>query len=242
MERFDVVIAVNVLHATRNVRAAVGHVKRLLEPGGRLILCETTRVQEVTTLTFGFLDGWWRFDDEQERLAGGPLLSAGGWEALLEEAGLQAVARLAHDAVNGYEPPQHVIVAANDAAPSDAARPAAGDVEEAITASLALVLEIEEQSFDRDTPYTDFGVDSILAVEIVDRINERLGIALRPTDLFNYPSIGKLAAHIAAAHAPRRPAEPAADVEVLAVLQRLAAGEIDAADADGLVARLVERT
>ena len=35
-------------------------------------------------------------------------------------------------------------------------------------------------------------MDSILAVEIVNRVNRSLGISLRATDLFNYPSVEKL--------------------------------------------------
>ena len=69
-------------------------------------------------------------------------------------------------------------------------------IEETIIASLSDVLNIDDQAFDMDIPYTEFGVDSILAVEISDRINEQLSIQLRTTDLFNYATIRQLVDHI----------------------------------------------
>ncbi len=61
--QFDVVLAANVLHATRDVEAALRHVRRLLVPGGWLVLVEGTEPQSWLDLTFGLLPGWWRFAD-----------------------------------------------------------------------------------------------------------------------------------------------------------------------------------
>lgn len=58
------------------------------------------------------------------------------------------------------------------------------------------VLQIDPKDLTFDASYTDIGVDSILAVEIINRINDRLNISLRTTDLFNYPNIRKLSEHI----------------------------------------------
>lgn len=65
-----------------------------------------------------------------------------------------------------------------------------------ILGSVASVLEIDQQEFDLDAPYTDFGVDSISAVDIINRINSDLSIQLKSTDLFNYSTIRKLIDHI----------------------------------------------
>jgi len=83
-------------------------------------------------------------------------------------------------------------------------------------------------------------VDSILAVEIADRINERLGIALRATDLFNYPTIARLASHIDTTFGTPLQPLPSGDDAALEVLRRLAAGEIDAETAGRQVAGLAE--
>jgi acyl carrier protein len=55
---------------------------------------------------------------------------------------------------------------------------------------------MDRHQFDTDASYTEFGVDSILAIEIINRLNEKLAIQLRTTDLFNYPTIRQLVDHI----------------------------------------------
>src|SRR5205085_5444328 len=60
---FDLVIAANVLHATRDLGETLANVRRLVRPGGELLLLEGTRPQRWIDLTFGLTDGWWRFAD-----------------------------------------------------------------------------------------------------------------------------------------------------------------------------------
>jgi acyl carrier protein len=69
-------------------------------------------------------------------------------------------------------------------------------VEGQVLDNFADVLQLEPQEFDTNTPYTEYGVDSILAVEIIKKLNDKLAIELRTTDLFNYPTIRQLADHI----------------------------------------------
>jgi len=69
-------------------------------------------------------------------------------------------------------------------------------VEESILKILAEILEIDKIQLDPEKTHTDYGVDSILAIEIIDRINEELKIRLNSTDLFNYPTIKKLSSYI----------------------------------------------
>ena len=85
---FDVVIAANVLHATRDLRETLGHAVSLLAPGGLLILLEGTIRQRWVDLTFGLTEGWWRFDDTALR-PDYALISAQQWKALLKETGLE---------------------------------------------------------------------------------------------------------------------------------------------------------
>ncbi len=88
-DEFDVVIATNVLHATKELAATLRHAKRLIRPGGALVLNESVEVQEYSTYTFGLLPGWWSASDPHERLADSPLASASGWPALLHDAGFR---------------------------------------------------------------------------------------------------------------------------------------------------------
>jgi NAD(P)-dependent dehydrogenase (short-subunit alcohol dehydrogenase family)/acyl carrier protein len=79
---FDVVIAANVLHATANVGDALARVRRLLAPGGVLLLLEGIAPAWWLDVTFGLTDGWWRFADDR---AAHPLLSAEAWRTRLSE-------------------------------------------------------------------------------------------------------------------------------------------------------------
>jgi predicted TPR repeat methyltransferase len=38
----DLIVAANVLHATRNLEETLAHVRELLQPGGQLLLLEAT--------------------------------------------------------------------------------------------------------------------------------------------------------------------------------------------------------
>ena len=49
-KRFDIVIAANVLHATRGSRETVGHVRKLMAPAGVLFLLEGTAPQRWVDL------------------------------------------------------------------------------------------------------------------------------------------------------------------------------------------------
>ena len=61
---YDLVIAANVLHATRDLGETLAHCRELLAPSGQLFAVEALRPRSWRDLTFGLLDGWWRFDDD----------------------------------------------------------------------------------------------------------------------------------------------------------------------------------
>lgn len=90
-ERFDAVIATNVLHAARNLRSALRHAKLLLRRGGALVLNESVQPQEYSTYTFGLLPGWWTITDAELRLPDAPLAERSTWLRLLREEGFQQV-------------------------------------------------------------------------------------------------------------------------------------------------------
>ena len=92
---YDIVIAANVLHATKNVKMAVQRANSLLKLGGKLLLLEGNGKQAWLDVTFGLTDGWWHFNDE--RLAAKyALLEAEQWQQLLEACGY-SVAALAEE-------------------------------------------------------------------------------------------------------------------------------------------------
>ena len=57
---YDLIIAAWVLHATRDLAATVRNVRKLLKPGGKLVLVEITRPDRFRCgVAFGTLPGWW---------------------------------------------------------------------------------------------------------------------------------------------------------------------------------------
>ena len=63
LHAYDLVIAVNVLHATRDLPETLGHCRDLLAPSGQVLAVESLRGRGWQDMTFGQLDGWWRFSD-----------------------------------------------------------------------------------------------------------------------------------------------------------------------------------
>ncbi|MGW3997478.1 beta-ketoacyl synthase N-terminal-like domain-containing protein [Amycolatopsis sp. NPDC004772] len=79
---FDVVVAVDVVHATRDVGATLDRLAGRLAPHGMVLLVEDLKALAWVDLTFGLLDSWWSFDDDVR--ADHPLLPEEHWRALLD--------------------------------------------------------------------------------------------------------------------------------------------------------------
>ena len=57
---YDMIIAASVLHATPDLEAAIRNLRKSLKPGGRLVLLETTKPEDImTNFMAGLVPGWW---------------------------------------------------------------------------------------------------------------------------------------------------------------------------------------
>lgn len=86
----DLIIAANVLHATRNLHQTLSHVRSLLKPGGHLVLLEGAN-PDILRLSFtmaGF-EGWWL--GEQDGRPFGAMTSPARWDRLLQETGFSGI-------------------------------------------------------------------------------------------------------------------------------------------------------
>ncbi|HEY1579973.1 MAG TPA: beta-ketoacyl synthase N-terminal-like domain-containing protein [Terracidiphilus sp.] len=109
---FDVVLAANAVHASRNLPASLGRIRRLLSPGGILLLIEATVHQVCFDMTAGLIEGWQHFEDSER--AEHPLLDAKRWcEVLLENGFEHAISLPAKDSP-ASEIGQHVLIAQRD--------------------------------------------------------------------------------------------------------------------------------
>ena len=107
---YDLVVASNVLHATRFLDETLAHCLRLLAPSGQLLALENMRAQAWLDMTFGQLDGWWRYADSYR--PDNALASPAVWRRALADAGFEETAIVGHDESDpSVKPDRGVIVA-----------------------------------------------------------------------------------------------------------------------------------
>jgi amino acid adenylation domain-containing protein len=87
---FDIVLASNVIHATEDLKATLGNLRKCLAPDGILMFLEVTWRRAALDNVFGLLPGWWRFKDTDLRKETA-LLSREAWEELLTDLGYRDV-------------------------------------------------------------------------------------------------------------------------------------------------------
>ncbi|RKQ70071.1 SDR family NAD(P)-dependent oxidoreductase [Oceanibaculum indicum] len=228
---YDLVIAANVLHATADMRRTLATVRETLAPGGLLLANETSAATLFTHVTFGLLEGWWRFTDPDVRIPGTPSLTPASWRALLEETGLHWVggspdgelalgqqliaARLPEDAA--VAAPAAPVVAAPKAPEKPVMAQPSGSLRDVLLRLLAETLNVTPASIDVTQSFADYGLDSILGMELVHRLRRALDIEFDQTRLFDFASVAQLEGFIAAEYpaavaslgAAPKPAAPA---------------------------------
>lgn len=92
---YDLIIAANVLHATRNLTETMQHTRSLLKPGGYMLLMEVTGDTLALPFVMGGLPGWWLGADEGR--VRGPGISPVQWDDLLRATGFSGVEKLVYD-------------------------------------------------------------------------------------------------------------------------------------------------
>ncbi|KAK5653765.1 hypothetical protein OQA88_7922 [Cercophora sp. LCS_1] len=105
---FDVIVASIVLHATPLMDITMANVRKLLKPGGRLILMELTAVAAAQNAIFGTLEGWWMSEDGRRD---GPLLTVPEWDDCLKRHGFSGT-DLAIPAQNGWSSDVSTVIVA----------------------------------------------------------------------------------------------------------------------------------
>ncbi|NUA43758.1 Polyketide synthase PksR [Dickeya solani] len=244
---FDVAIATNVLHATKDIRATLRHCKAALRSGGMVVINELSDKSVFTHLTFGLLKGWWLHQDSALRIAGSPAIAPETWQEILEEEGFFAVE---FPAQRAHALGQTIIVALSDGMVRQQGKPAvqpltaetltaevltadksqystvdaqqqaisrsaerssvaaatpeapmteqqiADRVHDAVVSALAQAVNLSTAQIDTEVAFSEYGIDSILSVNFVNKINDMLGVRLNPAALYDYSSVTLLSGHI----------------------------------------------
>ncbi len=87
---FDIIVGLNVVHATKNIEEALSNLKSLMVPRGLLFLLETTESQRWIDMVWGLAEGWWLFEDERTE-KNSPLLGFQEWKEVLQKQDFQTV-------------------------------------------------------------------------------------------------------------------------------------------------------
>lgn len=95
---YDFIIASNVLHATKSLTQTMRNARRLLKPGGRLLLLEVTSDIVRVKLMMSGLPGWWLGGDDGRRH--GPTITVQEWNSLLLSTGFSGVDHTVNDFVD----------------------------------------------------------------------------------------------------------------------------------------------
>ncbi len=213
---FDVVIGANVVHATPNISKTIHNIKGVLKESGKLILNELVQKDFFFTLTFGMLESWWNYNDDDIRVKGSPCLTNQKWKTVLSETGFKKIQSYPEE--KGLT--QQLIIAESN---GEFRLP---PIKEQKIQNSLVVEEIKEFEMDDylsevtsivrriaaeliklpvselivDEPFTAVGYDSILIGQLTEKVNKELAVEIQPTDLFNYPSVQTLSEHIIKDH------------------------------------------
>ncbi|ALA42994.1 polyketide synthase [Paenibacillus peoriae] len=214
---YDIVIATNVLHATRNIRQTLRNVKAVLRENGLILINEISGNSLLNHLSFGLLEGWWLYNDPELRIPGSPGLYPESWRKVLEMEGFRSVFFPAQEA---HDIGQQIIVAESDGLIRNKQEPehdksqmkqrdegirsdidvtsemAEEYVQELIVGKLVEALNVDFTMIDIHESFADYGLDSILGVNFVQAVNQGLGIHLQTTDIFDYSSVKQLTLYI----------------------------------------------
>jgi acyl transferase domain-containing protein/acyl carrier protein/NAD(P)-dependent dehydrogenase (short-subunit alcohol dehydrogenase family)/1,4-dihydroxy-2-naphthoyl-CoA synthase len=195
---YDLVIAANVLHATREMRQTMANVRAAMRTDGLLLINEISTGTLFTHATFGLLDGWWRFQDPDVRMPGSPSLTPESWRTVLEGAGFRWVAGSPREECALGQ--QIVAATAKGAALQPVLQPSAASAGTSlrgrILGLLSETLNMEPAAIDVHKPFADYGLDSILGVELVHKLRRTLNVELEVTRLFDFSTVAQLEAFL----------------------------------------------
>jgi acyl transferase domain-containing protein/NADPH:quinone reductase-like Zn-dependent oxidoreductase/phospholipid N-methyltransferase len=86
---YDLIIASNVVHATKSLSRSLEHIHKLLKPGGILGLVELIKETPYHNMTFGLLSGWWLGVHEGRETT--PLQTVAQWDEHLKTTSFSGV-------------------------------------------------------------------------------------------------------------------------------------------------------
>ncbi|WP_433589367.1 SDR family NAD(P)-dependent oxidoreductase [Candidatus Profftella armatura] len=207
---YDIAIATNVLHATRNICFTLSNVKAVLRKNGLLLLNEISKKSFFAHLTFGLLEGWWLSEDQKIRIPDSPILCSKNWYKILSQEGFNTIL---FPAENTHNLGQQIIIAKSN-----------GIIKQKISMEkkiknnqvksmyknknlslksitlylkkiIAKVLHMDISKIDAQELLGNYGIDSILIIQITNKLRKDFS-NISSTLLFEYKNISELANYL----------------------------------------------
>ncbi len=91
LNTFDIIIASDVIHATRNLSVSLGNAQKLLASEGVLMMLEVTNSPVYLDFIFGMTEGWWLYEDLDIRTEHATMAPE-KWKSVLESNGYSDIA------------------------------------------------------------------------------------------------------------------------------------------------------
>ncbi|KAG9190441.1 hypothetical protein G6011_08529 [Alternaria panax] len=86
---YDLVVASHVLHATKSLKRTLSHVRKLLRPGGQLVLLEGSQNSLDVQLIFGTVEKWWLSEEPERQTC--PYVNLKVWDEALRASGFTGI-------------------------------------------------------------------------------------------------------------------------------------------------------
>ncbi|KAL8894713.1 MAG: hypothetical protein Q9192_004102 [Flavoplaca navasiana] len=149
LAQYDMVIASLVLHATTNLSKTLGNIRKVLKPGGKLILFEPCAPEAArVAFVFGLLPGWWLSEEKEREWS--PLLKPADWHEKLLQNGFSGV---------DVHLPDHKAPAKHT-----------------FSGMVTTAIEAETSALDNKPPITVIAAESLYQLKVAERIQEALSL------------------------------------------------------------------
>ncbi len=197
---FDVVVAANVLHDTRDIDLTLERTRKLLKPGGLLVLNEFTAVKDCLFFSGALLHGYWLFEDPDRRLPDSCLLGPPEWRRAFERTGFALAGAFAlptQSLTPGCS--QSVMLCEAPPAGEEGTPEKSGVIGRWLEQDILAILgEERSAAYSARRPLMEMGLDSIELVELKSLVRQRFDVKLPSSFLFEHETQEKMARALAA--------------------------------------------